>query len=887
MRLSPGVRLGPYEILDALGAGGMGEVYRARDTRLGRDVAVKILPAEFSADPVRKQRFEREAKTISGLNHPNICVLHDVGSQDGISYLVMECVEGETLATRFEKGPLPLERVLKYGMQIADALDKAHRSGVVHRDLKPGNIMLTSSGAKLLDFGLARPTMPSASLATLTAATPQQTPLTQEGTIVGTFQYMSPEQVEGKELDARSDIFSLGAVLYEMLTGKRAFEGKSQLSVASAILETEPVPIAAVKPTTPLALDHVIRKCLAKTPDDRWQSAADIKHELSWISQSSADHAAVPGKLSKKTMGTRVVAFTMGAILLVALGAATTLLTRRPATSGPVVRATLSMPPNVTLLTLGDQAGAPAISPDGSNLVFVGMSEGKHMLFLRALNSATARPLPGTEGGKFPFWSPDGKSIGFFADQQLKRLSLAGGPPMSLAPTVDARGGSWAGDVILFVPYIYETVYRVPASGGKPVAVTTLDHAQHSTHRWPYFLPDGKHFLYLAAHHLNGNAGIYAGSIDGGAPKFIVQSNGGAFYASGQLLYFRDGSLIAQEFDADRLELKGEARAIGPVLRESGNWGVIASASENGVLFFQSPGEAKYPVSWFDRSGRALGPAAISGQLQDLRLSRDGTRAATVNFEGPVGRVDVFDLTSGVRTKLTFGESAWYVVWSADARKVVYSAQKSGGGAESTDLYLRLADGSGERELLLASGEIDHPTDWTRDGRYIVIERGQLGSQRVWILPMFGDRKAFPLFPNATFDHSDGRVSPDGKWIAYLSSETGPGEVYVTSFPDGHGKWQISTGGAIPESPWRADGKELYFAALDGNLMAASIRESPGSIAVEGVHALCRSPFLTGRARTIFDVDAKNGQRFIGSAAPDTSLLPLNIITNWDAELKK
>src|SRR5438445_8861997 len=599
MPLSPGTHLGPYEITGLLGSGGMGEVYRARDTRLERTVAIKILPKEMSADPIRKQRFDREAKTISSLNHPHICVLHDVGSQDGVDYLVMECMEGETLEKRLEKGPLVLEQVLKYGAQIADALDKAHRSGVVHRDLKPANIMLTPTGAKMLDFGLAKPAVQLGSGATLTAAT-KTNPVTQEGTIVGTFQYMSPEQVEGKELDWRSDIFSFGAVLYEMVTGKRAFEGKSQLSVASAILEKEPAPITVLKPLAPPVLDHVIRKCLAKIPDDRWQSAADIKHEISWISQSSAEGSAALASGARKSVGTLALPFALGAIVLVAITlVANYLLKSDRRTPAPTVRATLTMPPNVTLLTLGDQAGAPAISRDGSNLVFAGIADGKQMLFVRPLDSATANTLPGTEGGKFPFWSSDGKSIGFFADQQLKRLDIAGGPPISLARATDGRGGTWAGNVILFTPYIYEAIYRISASGGKPVPVTALDRSLHTTHRWPDFLPDGKHFLYLAAHHMSGregNSAIYAGSLDGGNPKFIVHSNGGAFYSSGELLYFRDGSLMAQEFDANRLELREDARPIGQVLRENGNWGVIASASENGVVLFQSPGEAKYPI---------------------------------------------------------------------------------------------------------------------------------------------------------------------------------------------------------------------------------------------------------------------------------------------------
>jgi len=497
MTIAPGTTLGPYEIGTTLGAGGMGEVYRARDTRLGRDVAIKILPKEMSADPVRKQRFDREAKTISSLNHPHICVLHDVGSQDGVDYLVMECMEGETLAKRLEKGALVLEQVLKYGAQIADALDKAHRSGVVHRDLKPGNIMLTPTGAKLLDFGLAKPAVQLVSGATLTVATltaaTQTDPVTHEGMIVGTFQYMSPEQVEGKDLDWRSDIFSLGAVLYEMVTGKRAFEGKSQLSVASAILEKEPAPITVVKPLAPPVLDHVIRKCLAKIPDDRWQSAADIKHEISWISQSSAEALAFSPP-PKKAFRNKVLVPALRTLALIGAGVAGILLLGRRDTSGPVIRASINVPPEVTLLTLGDQGGAPAISHDGSNLVFTGVTNGKQMLFLRSMENATVKALPGTEGGKFPFWSPDGKSIGFFADQQLKRLEVAGGPATSLAAATDARGGTWAGDTILFTPYIYEAIYRVPASGGKPTPVTTVDRSQYSTHRWPHFLPDGKHW---------------------------------------------------------------------------------------------------------------------------------------------------------------------------------------------------------------------------------------------------------------------------------------------------------------------------------------------------------------------------------------------------------
>jgi len=867
----------------------MGEVYRARDTRLGRDVAIKVLPAHLSSDSALNARFEREAKAISALNHPNICTLHDVGSQDSIGYLVMEFLEGQSLAERLQKGPLPLDQTLKIGREIADALDKAHRNAIIHRDLKPGNIMLTKSGAKLLDFGLARSASPEATLATMTGTAPQQSPITQQGTIVGTFQYMSPEQIEGKDLDGRSDIFSLGSVLYEMLTGQRAFLGKSQLSVASAILEKEPAPVASIKPLTPPSLEHTIIRCLAKNPDDRWQSAADIKHEFDWIAQSSSAAAAAISARPKRPSFTNFLIAALAIAMVAAAFLAGYLgFGRHRENSAPSIRATLASPPNVTVLTLGDEAGAPALSHDGTRLVFTGLAGTKQMLFVRDLDDITARPLPGTEAGKFPFWSPDDKSIGFFTEQQLKRVDLAGGPPLALATTGDGRGGSWGSNTIIFAPYIYSAILSIPATGGKAVPVTALDPARHTTHRWPHFLPDGKHFLYFAGHHMSGredSSEIYMASLDGTTNKLVLKSNGSAFYSSGYLFTFRDGSLMAQPFDLGRLELTGSATPIGEVLRESGNWGVIASASDNGLLLYQSPGEIKYPIVWYDRSGKNLGPAPMTGQqLQDIRFSPDGTRIAYVSFDGASGNVYVSDAKTGARTRLSYEGSAWFTAWSPDGTKLAYSTQAS--GANETQISVKRTDGGGDPEILLKSGQFDHPSDWTRDGRYLIFNRGQIGSQHVWILPLFGDRKPFALFPNATYDHADGRVSPDGKWICYYSAESGRSEVYVTSFPSGVGRWQVSTASMIPPPIWRNDGKELFFVALDGNIMSATIHENPNSITVEKVQPLLRSPFVAGVLHTIYDVDPKGGQRLIGAAAPDTTNLPLNIVTNWSATLK-
>jgi tRNA A-37 threonylcarbamoyl transferase component Bud32 len=481
-----------------LGSGGMGEVYRARDTRLERTVAVKILPKELSADAVRKQRFEREAKTISGLNHPNICVLHDVGSQDGVDYLVMECMEGETLAKRLEKGALPLEQVLKYGAQMADALDKAHRSGVVHRDLKPGNIMLTATGVKLLDFGLAKPVEGVASGLTLSVAAVRSSPVTQEGTIVGTFQYMSPEQVEGKEVDERSDIFSLGAVLYEMLTGKRAFEGKSQLSVASAILEKEPEPISAVKPLTPPVLEHDIRKCLAKNPSERWQDASDLASELKWIMESgSLTGTRAPTLRRKKGWEFAAWLLAVAGVVVAALFAFAYF--RKAPLDRRAVRS-LILPPDGGAFVFDGPVGGAFLSPDGNSVAFIARVGKVTQLWIRPLDSFTARVLLGTEDASFAFWSPDSRNLAFFAQGKLNRIAVAGGPPQTLCNVDSNRGASWSRrDVIIFAK-VSGGILRIPASGGTPEQVTILDASRHEgTHRWPYFLPDGNHFLFMAA----------------------------------------------------------------------------------------------------------------------------------------------------------------------------------------------------------------------------------------------------------------------------------------------------------------------------------------------------------------------------------------------------
>src|SRR5271167_4238331 len=593
MALTSGSKLGPYEIQSPLGAGGMGEVYRARDTRLERTVAIKILPAHLSDNPEAKQRFDREARAVSSLNHPNICTLHDVGHQEGADYLVMELLEGETLADRLIRGPLPPAQVLKYGIEICEGLETAHKKGVVHRDLKPGNIMLTKSCAKLMDFGLAKATAPvtaASSSLTMTLSTPAGShPLTAQGTVVGTFQYMSPEQVEGKEADPRSDIFALGAVLYEMATGKRAFEGKTTASVIAAVLAAEPQPISAIQPMSPPALDRVVKTCLAKDPDERFQSVHDVKLQLQWVAESGSQ-AGVPAPVAAQRKTRDRVAWIVAAVAILAALALALIHFRQRAPELPVVRSTILPPDNGTFVFLG-RTTSPLLSPDGRNVVFLARVAGVTQLWVRALDSFNPHAVAGTEDAYGAFWSPDSRNIGFFAQGKLKRVAATGGPALTLCDVYQARGGSWnRQDVILFAKYPGE-IYRIPASGGVAQQVTHFDSSRHdTTHKWPYFLPDGNHFLYMAS--TLGTAGdenvFFVGSLDGKVDRILFHATSPMAYDSGYLLYIVNKTLMARPFDAARLEFSGDPVPIAEGVQfdrfySSG----VFSASGNGVLLYQ------------------------------------------------------------------------------------------------------------------------------------------------------------------------------------------------------------------------------------------------------------------------------------------------------------
>jgi serine/threonine protein kinase len=879
MGLSAGTRLGPYEIGTPLGAGGMGEVYRARDTRLERTVAIKILPAQFTSDPVRKQRFEREAKAISTLNHPNICVLYDVGNQGGIEYLVMECIEGETLAKRLERGALPTEQVLKIGTEIADGLDKAHRSGVVHRDLKPGNIMLTKTGAKLLDFGLAKTAVSAASAITGTAGS---SPVTEQGMIVGTFQYMSPEQVEGKELDGRSDVFSLGAVLYEMLTGQRAFEGKSQLSVASAILEKEPSPIRTAKPMTPQSLDHIVRRCLAKDPDDRWQSARDLALELKSISQTdSATERAMHGSISRAQYFRELLAW--GVAGLLALTAAGMLIRLR-AGADHQQESTYSsiLPPEKTQFRGSADQGLEAISPDGRYLVFSARSsDDKTQLWLRPLDSLSAKPLAGTDGASNPFWSSDSKWIAFFSQGRLRKVFSQGGSPQELCEVVGGRGGSWNKEgTILFVPGVGSPVYSVPENGSTPAQVTQLDPAkQETTHRWPQFLPDGRHFLFFA---WGPESATYVSSLGSRERKLILKNESNAVYAApGYLLYAKSHALIAQPFDLDRLELSGNPVSIMdnlPVDKTTQH--AMFSASQTGTLSIHTaPGRFLQPT-WIDRSGIVVETAGEAAILGTFRIAPDGQKVAFTLTDPQEGsqNIWIYDLVRHLRTRLTFEPaSAQNPVWSPDGKQIVFTSNRMG----ALHLYAIPVTGVGQPDLFMPSDQLDYATSWSFDGRYIALGRIPVGkgNPAIWILPTFGDKKPYRLL-NSQFNEFDPAFSPDGRWLAFRSTETGPGEVYIVPFPSPSAKWQVSTGGG--SSPrWSPDGKDLYYIAPDGTVISASLQRDKSGIRVMSTHPLFKT---NPRA---FDV-SPDGKRFlIYKDAENQQVAPITVITNWTAELKK
>ncbi len=890
MALTAGTKLGPYEVISAAGAGGMGEVYKARDTRLDRIVAVKVLPAELSGDPDLKRRFEQEAKVISSLNHPHICTLYDVGSESGVDFLVMEYLEGETLQARVSKGPMLAEPLLKTAIEIADALDRAHRCGVVHRDLKPGNIMLTASGAKLMDFGLAKG-RPSAMVTSMSAGktlSSPATPLTKEGSIVGTFQYMAPEQIEGQEMDARGDLFAFGAVLYEMATGQKAFQGKSQLSVASAILEKEPEKISHIQPLTPPALERVIERCLEKSPEDRWQSARDLLLELKWVRDAgSKAGVAAPVRAHRKHrewLAWGLVA--VGAVLVVGFA----WQTLRSNQTAQVQRTTILAPPNVSY-----EAQNMALSPDGTKLVYRARKSQSSdaTLWVRPLNSLNAQELDGTLNASYPFWSPDGRFIGFFADGKLKKIEASGGAITTLCVASAGRGGTWNKEgAILFAPMALGGLYIVSEDGGPTTNVWTTK--EGDSDRFPWFLPDGKTFLfYLEADGLGSRlsrtptdkrSGVYAMRLGDKAPKMVVQADSNAQYAAnGYIFYIREDALLAAKFEVSSLSLAGSPVPVAEkvdidLARQVGAFTV----SQNGqVVYSPDIGAEKSQLVWYDRTGKNLETISAPSAYHSPRISPDGTRVAfsLPTSAGGGGNVWVRDLKRGTQSRLTFGEEENNLspVWSRDGKRLAYTANNG--------IMVKDASGIGKEELLGGAVKLDTTADWSPDGNALLVMRPSVAPSHLWAVDP--QKKEARDLTGSKFFQANGRFSPDGKWIAFQATDTGSPQIYVMPYPSAEGKYQISVKSGV-QPVWRPDGKEIFFIDVEGALQSVAIKSfqpfvagNPELLFATRIVAIRASP-------TEYDISPDSKRFLINTNSEEKrDAPPLVLINNWPAGLKK
>jgi serine/threonine protein kinase len=894
MALAAGTKLGPYEIQEATGAGGMGEVYRARDTRLERTVAVKVLPARLSSDPTLRQRFEREARVISSLSHPHICTLFDIGHQGDTDFLVMEFLEGETLAQRLKKGPLPLEQAVRVAIEIADALDKAHRQGLVHRDLKPGNIMLCKSGAKLLDFGLAKPApaplgspvisgsasashSPTMSVGALALSTTSE-PMTQHGTVMGTFQYMAPEVLQGAEADARSDIFSLGCVLYEMVTGRHAFEGKSNISMLVAILEREPEPVGRLQPPAPPALDYILRTCLAKEPDERFATAHDLMLQLKWVSEARSGAIALPGPLRQRwRAGKRwlpslaVGGWAAAFIFLIALMAGQNSPPQKLA-------AELNSPRGAQFASA--ISGAPALSPDGTKLAFLTLQENQDteygILWVRDLRTGKVQKLEAAGDAAFPFWSPDGRQLGFFSGGKMKKVALEGGPVQVLCDAPEGRGGSWSPrGVIIFTPRINDAIYSVSEGGGAPQKLT--DAKPGWTHRNPYFLPDGEHFLFIVHDAENMPTGaLYAASIRGGAPKLVLDRASNVQYARGHLLYLREGNLVAQPFDPGSLKLSGVPVPVAEKLDYYGPRDLAAFTAAGGALAYRQADILPSQPVLVDASGKELQRLGQPGVYLNVGVSPDGSKLGLVReLDTSHSDLWIVDLKRNTMSRATFAEAPVVgFAFSHDGSRV---AVGTGPGA-AHDGWIQSVNSSGILEKLPVPAAWTSMSDWSSDGRYLFATvQNNLTREDIYYMDLEGDRQFKPFLQTPRAE-SGPELSPNGKWLAYVSDESGQPEVYVMAFPGPGGKWQISSDQGS-SATWSSDGKQLYF-RCGSKLLRAAIQDQDSfqfsspvelPISLKGVQD--------------FAPDHTPGRFILLQRTGDSASEPMHVVLNWNEGL--
>ena len=890
--LEPGTQLGPYRIDAVAGAGGMGQVYRATDTRLNRTVAIKVLPRALARDPELRARFEREARAVAALSHPHICALYDVGQHEGLDFLVMEYLEGETLAARLDSGPLPVSTALALAIDIIDALSAAHGRGIVHRDLKPSNIVLTSGGAKLVDFGIAKPAVPMVTEADgvpLAIAN-----LTKQGAIVGTLQYMAPEQLEGREPDTRTDIFAFGAVLYEMLTGKKAFEGKSHASLIGAIMQVEPAALGVIQPLTPPTLERIVRRCLAKDPEDRWQNARDLWLELRWESEQPARST---GSRFKKNHRLALAVATVVGVVGISAVAVRLRQTANPAAVTHVARFTVSSPAGTSMPAA--PPFTPVISPDGRRLLFRVVRGGQNILAMRSLDALEAHVLAGTEGAEFPFWSPDSRAVAFFSTGNLKKIAVEGGPVQSICVVRAGLGGTWNREgTIVFLSSGTDGLFKVPSAGGEPEPLTAFSHPEGIHHR-PIFLPDGRRFLYFVE-----PDAVYLGSIDGGQPVRIAARTEAAVYAPPGYLVYRQGSaLVAQRFDSSLDKPLGApvpvANEVVPAVPGGLRGSASFSVSDNGVLAYAiPPAPTTFDLVWFDREGRALGtvgpfPFETFGGVE---LSPDGTRLAmqSPRGTGPRSEIWLFDLVQNRATQLTFADgSDRGAIWSPDGKQLAFASLRPA----APGLYQKPAGGAQPEQLLLPSGitwRDEHwPSDWSSSG--IVYESGKdAENDDIWMLPLAGDRKPYPLVREPG-NQRHGKLSPDGRWLAYVTEVTsGLPEIFVASLVTPGAKWRVSTGaGTFPR--WRRDGRELFYLASGGALTAVAVGADPdGAFHVGAARSLFQTGIRAlggfGGGGALFFNVSPDGQRFLvmtPNKEQATTMPAIVVVTNWTTALSQ
>ena len=882
-----GSSIGHYRIISKIGAGGMGEVYKAHDSRLDREVAIKVLPSEMSSDEDRLRRFEQEAKATSALNHPNILTVYDIGEHDGSPFIVAELLDGEELRARLDEGAIPLRKVTEYAQQIVSGLSAAHEKGIVHRDLKPENLFVTNDErVKILDFGLAKLREQDTNIHGSEDATRRA--MTDPGVVMGTVGYMSPEQVRGTVVDHRSDIFSFGLILYEMITGRRAFQEESLAETMSAIVKEEPPEMTESNPNISPSLERIVRRCLEKKPDRRFQSTADLGFALESLSaptsSSGAKMTTAVNAIEPETDGSPWLIRTLAAIALLLLIGCVVLgvmYIRRPVPDQRPV--SFAIPPS----DAGTNIGTPFISPDGRTIAFIMTVDGKPYLYARELGLLTEQRLNGTDGaGGGPFWSPDSRTIAFFANDKLKKVDIGGGPVQVICDAPRGYTGAWSRDgVIVFGGE--KGTRRVSAAGGEVSELLPLDESRKETiHIWPRFLPDGRHFFYRSHNSSPTDPPeIFIASIDGKERKSLFKNSSDVSYiAPGYLMFARDTTVMAQPFDASKLQFTGDPVAVLENVGFNPTFGYSSfSVSENGTLVYKPGGGSVNQLRWFDRQGKEIAKVGPSSEYSDVTLSPDGKMAAVERIVDNNRDIWMFDLERGLPTRFTFGALREDdPTWSPDG---TYLAFSSNGFRDKQMIYRKLANGAGNDDLLSDAVSVQTSgMDWSPDSKNVLFaSNGEKSGIDIWVLPMTGDAKPYPLL-TSEFNESQGHFSPDGRFFAYMSNESGQSEVYIQTFPIGGGKWRVSTGGGV-QPHWRRDGKELYYVATDRKLMAVDVKLG-GSVEIGATMPLFQTE-ISVPSPNRYAVTA-DGQRFlINSPAQSGKEAPFNVILNWTSTLKK